>query len=116
MSRIIRLANPIRTACQIRFMSSDSQQPGWGSGSGKGGGSGGSVRDAGGAFGKRQAAKEEEYFRKLSQQQLETLKSSLAEEIDYHKDQIEDHQEALERHKRKLEELKKLTEKTTEPK
>ncbi|GFT97416.1 hypothetical protein NPIL_409791 [Nephila pilipes] len=36
----------------------------WGSGSGKGGGSGGSVRDAGGSFGKMEAAREEEYFRK----------------------------------------------------
>ena len=36
-----------------------------GSGAGKGGGSGGSVRDAGGAFGKMEAAREEEYFHKL---------------------------------------------------
>lgn len=31
----------------------------------QGGGTGGSIRDAGGAFGKRQAAREEEYFRNL---------------------------------------------------
>lgn len=91
-------------------MSSDSQQPTSGSGSGKGGGSGGSVRDAGGAFGKRQAAKEEEYFRQLNKQQLETLRTSLADEIEYHKDEIEDHQEAIERHKHKLQELKKIME------
>lgn len=36
-----------------------------GSGAGKGGGGGGSVREAGGAFGKREAAAEEQYFRKL---------------------------------------------------
>lgn len=36
-----------------------------GSGAGKGGGAGGSVRDAGGAFGKMEAAREEEYFHKL---------------------------------------------------
>uniref|UniRef100_A0A0K8RJI7 Putative atpase inhibitor n=1 Tax=Ixodes ricinus TaxID=34613 RepID=A0A0K8RJI7_IXORI len=30
----------------------------WGSGSGKGGGSGGSIRDAGGTFGKMEAARE----------------------------------------------------------
>jgi hypothetical protein len=35
-----------------------------GSGAGKGGGGGGSIRDAGGAFGKREAGKEEEYFYK----------------------------------------------------
>ena len=98
-----------RLLYQVRPMSSDSQQPGWGSGSGKGGGAGGCVRDAGGAFGKRQATKEEEYFRQLNKSQLETLKNSLADEIDYHKDQIEDHEEAIERHKKKLEELKQLT-------
>lgn len=36
-----------------------------GSGAGKGGGTGGSIRDAGGSFGKREAAQEEQYFRKL---------------------------------------------------
>jgi hypothetical protein len=34
-----------------------------GKGAGKGGGGGGSVREAGGAFGKKQAAEEERYFR-----------------------------------------------------
>jgi len=81
-----------------------------GSGVGKGGGSGGAVRDAGGAFGKRQAAKEEEYFRNLNKSQLDALKNSFEDEIEYHKDEIEDHQEAIERHKRKLEELKKIAE------
>lgn len=36
-----------------------------GDGAGRGGGSGGTIRDAGGAFGKREAAQEEQYFRKL---------------------------------------------------
>ena len=36
-----------------------------GAGVGKGGGSGGSVRDAGGAMGKRQVAQEEEYFHRM---------------------------------------------------
>lgn len=35
-----------------------------GSGAGKGGGSGGSIREAGGSMGKREAAFEEEYFYK----------------------------------------------------
>jgi hypothetical protein len=35
-----------------------------GSGAGKGGGTGGSIRDAGGAFGKMEVAHEEEYFYK----------------------------------------------------
>lgn len=34
-----------------------------GKGAGKGGGGGGSIREAGGAFGKKQAAEEERYFR-----------------------------------------------------
>lgn len=34
-----------------------------GSGAGKGGGAGGSVREAGGAFGRKQAAEEERYFK-----------------------------------------------------
>lgn len=36
-----------------------------GAGAGAGGGTGGTIRDAGGAFGKREAAQEEQYFRKL---------------------------------------------------
>ena len=43
----------------------DSQMPGLGGGAGKGGGGGGAIREAGGAFGKMEAAREEEYFRKL---------------------------------------------------
>lgn len=34
-----------------------------GKGAGKGGGGGGAVREAGGAFGRREAAEEERYFR-----------------------------------------------------
>lgn len=36
-----------------------------GSGAGQGGGDGGTIRSAGGSFGKREAALEGEYFRKL---------------------------------------------------
>jgi len=102
--RIARLIQPARVAVTARYMSTGDA----GSGSGKGGGTGGAVRDAGGAFGKRQAAKEEQYFRNLNKSQLDQLKSSFEDEISYHKDEIEDHQEAIERHKRKLEELKKI--------
>jgi hypothetical protein len=35
-----------------------------GSGAGKGGGGGGAIRDAGGAFGRMEAGREEEYFYK----------------------------------------------------
>jgi hypothetical protein len=81
-----------------------------GSGAGKGGGAGGTIRDAGGAFGKRQAGKEEEYFHNLNKAQLDALKNSFEEEIEYHKDEIEDHQEAIARHKKKIEDLKKISE------
>lgn len=101
-----RILQPLRLAYTVRCMSGGER----GSGVGKGGGSGGAVRDAGGAFGKRQAAKEEEYFRNLNKSQLDALKNSFEDEIEYHKDEIEDHQEAIERHKRKLEELKKIAE------
>ena len=37
-----------------------------GAGAGKGGGGGGSVREAGGAMGKKQAAEEEMYFKYVS--------------------------------------------------
>lgn len=36
-----------------------------GSGAGQGGGTGGTIRDAGGSFGKREAAQEEQYFKRL---------------------------------------------------
>jgi len=81
-----------------------------GSGVGKGGGTGGAIRDAGGAMGKRQAGKEEEYFHNLNKSQIDALKNSYEDEIKYHKEEIEDHQEAIERHKRKVEELKKIGE------
>lgn len=79
----------------------------WGSGSGKGGGSGGSVREAGGSFGKREAAQEEQYFRRLEQEQLSKLKSHLDEEVSHHEKEIERHKEAIARHKKKMEQLHK---------
>jgi len=53
---------------------------------------------------------EEQYFRKLTQHQLEDLKSSFVEEIKYHKHEIEDLEEAIVRHKKKLAHLKKIAE------
>ncbi|KAH8025541.1 hypothetical protein HPB51_009481 [Rhipicephalus microplus] len=57
--------NGAHVSCCSQTRFSQSQSGEWGSGSGKGGGTGGSVREAGGAFGKMEAAREEEYFRKL---------------------------------------------------
>lgn len=73
-----------------------------GSGAGQGGGDGGSIRSAGGSFGKREAAMEGEYFHKLQQKQLEDLKNQLGDELKFHKEQLKRHQEAIERINEKL--------------
>ncbi|KAK9505151.1 hypothetical protein O3M35_009268 [Rhynocoris fuscipes] len=72
-----------------------------GDGAGKGGGSGGAIRSAGGAFGKREAAQEEEYFYKKQKEQLAKLKDAVQEEISFHEEQIRRHQEALNKAKAK---------------
>lgn len=48
------LIAPLLTQCQLGEL---------GKGAGKGGGGGGSIREAGGAMGKKQAAEEEMYFK-----------------------------------------------------
>lgn len=70
-----------------------------GSGAGKGGGGGGAIREAGGAFGKMEAAREDEFFYKKQKEQLTNLKSHLSNEIDFHQEQIKRHEEAIRRHK-----------------
>ena len=92
-------------ARQLRFIGIRSMSSEWGSGAGKGGGTGGSVRDAGGSFGKMEAAHEEQYFRKLREQQLKELKQHLEEEVDYHEKEIQEHQESIERHKKRISSL-----------
>ncbi|XP_064651938.1 ATPase inhibitor mai-2, mitochondrial-like isoform X6 [Lineus longissimus] len=77
----------------------------WGAGEGKGGGKGGSIRDAGGSFGKMEAAREEEYFRKLQQSQLRGLRAHLEEEVKFHETEIVGHKEAIERHKKRIGQL-----------
>jgi len=57
-----------------------------GEGAGKGGGSGGSVRDAGGSMGKRQAAQEEQFFRQEQQRQIEEFKQKQKEAANAGKD------------------------------
>ncbi|PVD32024.1 hypothetical protein C0Q70_07450 [Pomacea canaliculata] len=98
-----RLPNVLRLV-GIRCMSGMGE---WGSGAGKGGGTGGSVRDAGGAFGKMEAAHEELYFKKLAALQLQKLREHMTEEIANHEKAIRDHQEAIERHKRKIQVLQR---------
>ncbi|XP_077519318.1 ATPase inhibitor mai-2, mitochondrial-like [Amblyomma americanum] len=103
-SRAVRNFKILPCLSQARFLQSQSGE--WGSGSGKGGGGGGSVREAGGAFGKMEAAREEEYFRKLQNQQIELLKTHIEDEIKQHEKLIKQHQEEIDRHKKKIRDLK----------
>ncbi|KAI6240774.1 ATP synthase F1 subunit epsilon [Aphelenchoides fujianensis] len=80
---------------------------GLGRGSGKSGGSGGSIRDAGGAFGEMGAAREEEYFRKLQAAQFRQLKDQLNREVEHHESQAKNHAEVIARHKKRIAELEK---------
>lgn len=66
----------------------------------------GSIREAGGAFGKREAAQEDQYFRQMQADQLKNLKKHHKEEIDHHKQEIKRHEEAIKRHNEKMKELK----------
>ncbi|KFM73693.1 ATPase inhibitor mai-2, mitochondrial, partial [Stegodyphus mimosarum] len=83
--------------CRILKQSEAFYSGEWGSGAGKGGGSGGAVRDAGGSFGKMEAAREEEYFRKLQRKQFAKLKEHMKEEILHHEKLIQQHKEAIQR-------------------
>ena len=81
-----------------------------GSGAGKGGGEGGSIREAGGAFGKREAAQEEMYFRKQAAAQLTAIKEHLTDEIERNQKLIREHEDAIEKAKQKIKELGKKPE------
>jgi hypothetical protein len=52
----------------------------------------GTIRESGGAFGKREAAMEEQYFRKVQTAQLQHLKELHENEIDFHQKEIARHQ------------------------
>ncbi|XP_033109098.1 ATPase inhibitor A, mitochondrial-like [Anneissia japonica] len=96
-SLMLRLARPFNIAVtQTCAMSGE-----MGSGAGKGGGTGGTIRDAGGSFGKMESAHEEQYFRKLQALQLKQLKEHHDEEIDAHENEIRRHNEAIKRLKKK---------------
>nr|XP_020666200.1 ATPase inhibitor, mitochondrial isoform X1 [Pogona vitticeps] len=82
------------------------QQRGWSSGPDKfDSDKSGAIRDAGGAFGKKEAAEEERYFRKLQKEQLTQLRKHHEEEIHHHKEEIERLQKEIERHKSKIKKL-----------
>ncbi|RLU20401.1 hypothetical protein DMN91_007011 [Ooceraea biroi] len=73
-----------------------------GSGAGKGGGTGGAIRDAGGSFGKMEAAHEDQYFYNLQKEQFQKMREGLHDEISFHEEQIKRHQEAINRHKKRI--------------
>uniref|UniRef100_A0A673UAY0 ATPase inhibitor, mitochondrial n=2 Tax=Suricata suricatta TaxID=37032 RepID=A0A673UAY0_SURSU len=66
----------------------------------------GSIREAGGAFGKREQAEEERYFRARTREQLAALKKHHEDEITHHIKEIERLQKEIERHKKKIKNLK----------
>ncbi|XP_021116485.1 ATPase inhibitor, mitochondrial-like [Heterocephalus glaber] len=68
--------------------------------------SSGSIRDAGGAFGKREQAEEEPFFQQKTKEQLEALKKHHEDEIYHHKKAIECMEKEIERHKQKIKQLK----------
>ncbi|XP_067937630.1 ATPase inhibitor A, mitochondrial-like [Watersipora subatra] len=84
----------------------------FGSGEGKGGGGGGSIRKAGGAFGELEAAREEEYFRKLQAQQLKALHNHVEDAVHHQQAEISRLTEELKRQQTKLDRLKKDMEET----
>lgn len=76
-----------------------------GSGAGKGGGSGGSIRDAGGSLGKKEAAQEDQYFRQQTAEQLSKLKGALDSQIASHQKLIKEHQDAIDKAKEAISQL-----------
>ncbi|XP_057601765.1 ATPase inhibitor, mitochondrial isoform X2 [Hippopotamus amphibius kiboko] len=68
--------------------------------------SAGAVRDAGGAFGKKEQAEEERYFRARAKEQLAALKKHHENEISHHVKEIERLQKDIERHKQSIKKLK----------
>ncbi|XP_053124340.1 ATPase inhibitor, mitochondrial [Hemicordylus capensis] len=81
------------------------QQRAWISGSNDQRSDSGSIREAGGAFAKREAAEEARYFRKRENEALANLKKHHEEEISIHKKEIERLQKEIERHKSKIKKL-----------
>ncbi|XP_038661249.1 ATPase inhibitor, mitochondrial-like [Scyliorhinus canicula] len=69
-------------------------------------GGGGSIREAGGAFGRRQAAIEEKYFREKESEQIENLRKHHQEEINHHEQDIQLLQSEIKRRKTQIKKLK----------
>ncbi|KAH7967984.1 hypothetical protein HPB52_005081 [Rhipicephalus sanguineus] len=100
-SRVVRNSRFLPCFSKTRY--SQSQSGEWGSGSGKSGG--GSVREAGCAFIKMEAARKEECLRKLQAQRIEVLKEHIEDEIKPHEKHTMQHQDEIEKHKKKIRNL-----------
>uniref|UniRef100_A0A7N4NHP1 ATPase inhibitor, mitochondrial n=1 Tax=Sarcophilus harrisii TaxID=9305 RepID=A0A7N4NHP1_SARHA len=68
--------------------------------------SAGAIREAGGAFGQREKAEEDRYFREKSKEQLASLRKHHQEEIMHHEKEIQRLQKEIERHKNQMKKLK----------
>ena len=55
------------------------------------------MRDAGGSFGKMEAAREEEFFRRKQKEQLEKMKKTLDQQKSDIENQIKEHEAELQR-------------------
>ncbi|XP_055455205.1 ATPase inhibitor, mitochondrial-like [Psammomys obesus] len=62
----------------------------------------GSIREAGGAFGRREKAEEDRYVREMTKIQLAALRQHHEDEIVHHKREIERLKKQIERHQEKL--------------
>jgi len=67
----------------------------------------GSIRGGGGSFAKREQAQEDQYFRRLQQEQIKNLKGHLDEEVSHHESEIKRHQARIQQLKEKATELEK---------
>ncbi|OCT77879.1 ATPase inhibitor, mitochondrial [Xenopus laevis] len=79
----------IRNVLLMQMRGLSDQLGEFGKGAGEGGGRGGSIREAGGAFGKHQAAEKGRYFRQKEQEQIASLRKHYEEEIHHYKLEIE---------------------------
>ncbi|XP_069893599.1 ATPase inhibitor, mitochondrial [Dipodomys merriami] len=69
--------------------------------------SAGAIREGGGAFGMREKAEEDRYFREKTKEQLAALRKHHENEIEEHKQEIERLQKQIERHKKMIKKLQK---------
>ncbi|XP_051892429.1 ATPase inhibitor B, mitochondrial [Pristis pectinata] len=105
MARLL-LTGRMALGRQLRSYGDSSQLGELGKGAGKGGGGGGAIREAGGAFGTREAALEERYFKEKEREQIENLKKHHLEEIRHHEKEIQRLQDEVKRHKNQIKKLR----------